>query len=87
MSALQGAVESTAPVSRLHAHRSEFPVPTGREERMAVHAGTQFSEGDHIRPAAVAFRATRPAAHLCVWVLGGSCTGLSSGAARNEGAT
>jgi Fe-S cluster assembly protein SufD len=32
MSALQGAVESTAPLSRLHAHRSEFPVPTGREE-------------------------------------------------------
>ena len=32
MSALQGAVESTVPVSRLHAHRSEFPVPTGREE-------------------------------------------------------
>ncbi len=32
MPALQGAVESTAPVSRLHEHRSEFPVPTGREE-------------------------------------------------------
>jgi Fe-S cluster assembly protein SufD len=32
MSALQGAVEATAPVSRLHAHRAEFPVPTGREE-------------------------------------------------------
>jgi len=32
MSVLQGAVESTAPVSRLHAHRAEFPVPTGREE-------------------------------------------------------
>jgi Fe-S cluster assembly protein SufD len=32
MSALPGAVESTAPVSRLHAHRAEFPVPTGREE-------------------------------------------------------
>src|SRR5215510_15572929 len=32
MSALQGAVESTAPVSRLHAQRAEFPVPTGREE-------------------------------------------------------
>jgi Fe-S cluster assembly protein SufD len=32
MAALQGAVESTAPVSRLHAHRSEFPVPSGREE-------------------------------------------------------
>ncbi len=32
MSALQGAVESTAPVSRLHAPRAEFPVPTGREE-------------------------------------------------------
>jgi Fe-S cluster assembly protein SufD len=32
MGSLQGAVESTAPVSRLHAHRAEFPVPTGREE-------------------------------------------------------
>ncbi len=36
MAALQGAVESTAPVSRLHEHQSfsldEFPVPTGREE-------------------------------------------------------
>ena len=32
MSALQGAVESTAPVSRLHAQRSDFPVPSGREE-------------------------------------------------------
>jgi Fe-S cluster assembly protein SufD len=36
MAGLQGAVEATAPVSRLHEHRSfevaEFPVPTGREE-------------------------------------------------------
>ena len=36
MAALQGAVESTAPLSRLHEHQSfsldEFPVPTGREE-------------------------------------------------------
>jgi Fe-S cluster assembly protein SufD len=36
MAALQGAVESTAPVSRLHEHHSfsldDFPVPTGREE-------------------------------------------------------
>ena len=32
MSALQGAVDSTAPVSRLHEHRPEYPVPTGREE-------------------------------------------------------
>ena len=32
MPALQGAVDSTAPVSRLHAHRSQVPVPTGREE-------------------------------------------------------
>src|SRR6266705_1657036 len=36
MAALQGAVESTAPVSRLHEHQSfsldDFPVPTGREE-------------------------------------------------------
>ena len=36
MTALQGAVESDAPVSRLHERRSfelaDFPVPTGREE-------------------------------------------------------
>ncbi|HUL24497.1 MAG TPA: Fe-S cluster assembly protein SufD [Streptosporangiaceae bacterium] len=36
MAALQGAVESTAPVSRLHEHSSfsldDFPVPSGREE-------------------------------------------------------
>jgi Fe-S cluster assembly protein SufD len=32
MAALQGAVESAAPVSRLHARRSDFPVPSGREE-------------------------------------------------------
>jgi Fe-S cluster assembly protein SufD len=36
MASLQGAVESSAPVSRLHEHRSfelaDFPVPTGREE-------------------------------------------------------
>jgi Fe-S cluster assembly protein SufD len=36
MAALQGAVESTAPVSRLHEQQSfsldDFPVPTGREE-------------------------------------------------------
>jgi Fe-S cluster assembly protein SufD len=36
MAALQGAVESTAPVSRLHLHSSfsldDFPVPSGREE-------------------------------------------------------
>jgi Fe-S cluster assembly protein SufD len=32
MASLQGAVESAAPVSRLHLVRSDFPVPTGREE-------------------------------------------------------
>jgi Fe-S cluster assembly protein SufD len=36
MAALQGAVESAAPVSRLHEHQSfsvdDFPVPAGREE-------------------------------------------------------
>ena len=36
MTALQGAVEAAAPVSRLHEHQSfsldDFPVPTGREE-------------------------------------------------------
>jgi hypothetical protein len=37
MAALQGAVESSAPVSRLHSLRSfdvaDFPVPAGREEQ------------------------------------------------------
>jgi hypothetical protein len=33
MGPLQGAVETTAPVSRLHEHRPEYPVPTGREEQ------------------------------------------------------
>jgi Fe-S cluster assembly protein SufD len=32
MASLQGAVESAAPVSRLHSARSDFPVPSGREE-------------------------------------------------------
>ena len=36
MTALQGAVEAAAPVSRLHEHQSyelaDFPVPSGREE-------------------------------------------------------
>jgi Fe-S cluster assembly protein SufD len=32
MTSLQGAVESAAPFSRLHLVRSDFPVPTGREE-------------------------------------------------------
>jgi Fe-S cluster assembly protein SufD len=32
MTALQGAVESAAPVSRLHSVRSDFAVPSGREE-------------------------------------------------------
>ncbi len=36
MSGLGGAVESAAPVSRLHLHQSydvpDFPVPSGREE-------------------------------------------------------
>ncbi len=36
MAGLQGAVESAAPVSRLHEHHSadlaDFPVPSGREE-------------------------------------------------------
>ena len=40
MTALQGAVESTAPVSRLHERQSydpaDFPVPTGREEGAAL---------------------------------------------------
>jgi hypothetical protein len=32
MSALSGAVETAAPLSRLHAQRSTFPVPSGRQE-------------------------------------------------------
>jgi Fe-S cluster assembly protein SufD len=58
MAGLQGAVESTAPVSRLHEHRSydlaDFPVPTGREEEWrftplrrlrGLHADQALAEG------------------------------------------
>src|ERR1700759_5477771 len=58
MTSLQGAVESSAPVSRLHEHRSfelaDFPVPAGREEEWrftplrrlrALHADTSPASG------------------------------------------
>ena len=58
MTALQGAVESDAPVSRLHERRSfdpaDFPVPTGREEEWrftplrrlrSLHADTALPAG------------------------------------------
>jgi len=50
MTALQGAVESAAPVSRLHEHQSfsldDFPVPTGREEGAArVRRGKSYIGG------------------------------------------
>ncbi len=58
MAGLQGAVESTAPVSRLHEQRSydlaDFPVPTGREEDWrftplrrlrGLHGETALAEG------------------------------------------
>jgi len=57
-SALQGAVESGAPVSRLHEQQSydpaDFPVPTGREEEWrftplrrlrGLHADASLAEG------------------------------------------
>jgi hypothetical protein len=57
MTALQGAVESAAPVSRLHQHRSldpaDFGVPTGREEEW------RFTP----LPCAACGIDTRPAAH------------------------
>src|SRR5262249_46160989 len=54
MSALQGAVESTAPVSRLHEHRSEFPVPTGGEEewRFTPLRRLRGLHGDQVLPPA-----------------------------------
>jgi Fe-S cluster assembly protein SufD len=58
MAALWGAVESSAPVSRLHEHRSfdvaDFPVPTGREEEWrftplrrlrSLHADAELAPG------------------------------------------
>ncbi|HUY46161.1 MAG TPA: Fe-S cluster assembly protein SufD [Streptosporangiaceae bacterium] len=58
MAGLRGAVEATAPVSRLHEHRSydpaDFPVPTGREEEWrftplrrlrSLHADTPLAAG------------------------------------------
>ncbi len=60
MAGLQGAVESTAPVSRLHEHRSfevaDFPVPTGREEEWrftplrrlrSLHTDAELPEGKY----------------------------------------
>jgi Fe-S cluster assembly protein SufD len=73
MSALQGAVESTAPVSRLHAARSDFPVPTGREEEWrftplrrlrGLHGDSAFAAGKiaveaDAAPGVIAVRAQR----------------------------
>ena len=45
MTALQGAVESAAPVSRLHEHQSfaldDFPVPVGPGRGMAVYTAPE----------------------------------------------
>jgi hypothetical protein len=50
MTSLQGAVESSAPVSRLHEHRSfelaDFPVPTGAR---GVHSPDSAGEEQHGR--------------------------------------
>ena len=59
-SALQGAVESGAPVSRLHERQSydpaDFPVPTGREEEWrftplrrlrGLHSDSDLAPGGH----------------------------------------
>jgi Fe-S cluster assembly protein SufD len=73
MSALSGAVESAAPVSRLHSARSEFPVPTGREEEWrftplrrlrGLHAAEVVAAGKvHVEvsaaPGVIAMRAQR----------------------------
>jgi SUF system FeS cluster assembly, SufBD len=44
---------------------------------VAVHAAAQCSEGNHIRPAAVTLRATRPAAHLVYGFLAVPAPGCS----------
>ena len=73
MSALSGAVESAAPVSRLHAQRSDFPVPSGREEEWrftplrrlrGLHSAAVVSGGKvHVEvsaaPGVIAMRAQR----------------------------
>jgi len=75
MSALQGAVESTAPVSRLHEQRSDFPVPSGREEEWrftplrrlrGLHGDTELPPGKvsveaSAAPGVIAVRAQRDA--------------------------
>jgi Fe-S cluster assembly protein SufD len=80
MSSLQGAVESTAPVSRLHAQRSDFPVPSGREEEWrftplrrlrGLHSDTDLPTGKvsveaSAAPGVIAVRAQRDASRAAV---------------------
>jgi hypothetical protein len=71
MSALQGAVESTAPVSRLPLHQSydlsDFPVPAGREEEWRftpLHSSAKGTTSGRRR-----LRAT-PSARRLAWCMG-----------------
>ena len=71
MTALQGAMESTAPVSRLHLRQSfelaDFPAPARREEEWRFTPLRSSAKGPH--PASGGWlSATCPAAHL-VYVL------------------
>ena len=67
MTALQGAVESAAPVSRLHEHQSfaldDFPVPSGREEEWRF---TPLRKLRGLPPVGDPTRSPRMAAGNCV---------------------
>jgi hypothetical protein len=67
MAALQGAVETSAPVSRLHQQQSydpaDFPVPTGREEQWRFTPLRSFSEGGP-HPASGGWARRHPARRL-----------------------
>jgi hypothetical protein len=78
MTALQGAVESAAPVSRLHEHQSftpdDFPVPTGREEEWRFTPLRSSAKGPH--PASGGWAPRHPpGGSPCVCASSGPCTG------------
>ena len=78
MSALQGAVESTAPVSRLHLHQSlqvaDFPVPAEREEEWRFAPLRSSAKGPHPASGGCAPRHP-PGGSPCVGASRGFCTG------------
>ena len=85
MAALQGAVESAAPVSRLHEHQSfsldDFPVPSGREEEWRF-TPLRKLRGLHSSPVAGGKVTVGAAVGLTEWQAGWSGEKLFSEADR-----